>query len=106
LSGDILRVMSYVETQSGNRIHRKSVLCGAQVCAMYEFNTSVHIELQRIHLEGKTIVHAGVMLRGDFAKITSEFQLYADWLDLLRVVSWKANTCRQQHSDSTLQQDN
>jgi dynactin-5 len=45
---------SFIETQSGNRVHRKSILCGAQ----------------RIVLEGKTTIHSAVMLRGDLAKVT------------------------------------
>jgi len=45
---------AYIETSTGNRVHRKSILCGPQ----------------RIRLEGKTTIHSNVMLRGDLAKVS------------------------------------
>ena len=47
-------VADYVETSSGNRVSRSSVLCGAA----------------RIRLDGRTTVGHGATLRGDLARIT------------------------------------
>lgn len=41
----------YISTASGNKVSRKSVLCGSQ----------------SIHITGKSIIKPGVMLRGDLA---------------------------------------
>eukprot|EP00743_Colponemidia_sp_Colp-15_P007651 GILK01008281.1.p1 GENE.GILK01008281.1~~GILK01008281.1.p1 ORF type:complete len:192 (+),score=2.78 GILK01008281.1:42-617(+) len=43
----------FIETASGNKVSRKSVLCGSQ----------------NIHLNGKSIIKAGAILRGDLALI-------------------------------------
>lgn len=43
----------FIETATGNRVSRQSVLCGAQ----------------NIHLLGKSVIHQGVVIRGDFANV-------------------------------------
>ena len=43
----------YIETATGNRVSRRSVLCGTQ----------------NIHLHGKTLIKSGVIVRGDFANV-------------------------------------
>ncbi|XP_005096530.1 dynactin subunit 5 [Aplysia californica] len=53
LQDDFYNVPQYIETASGNKVSRQSVLCGSQ----------------NIVINGKTIVMSGCVIRGDLANV-------------------------------------